>query len=1331
MTVAPPRGRGLALAARALAMQRAALKTILSYPHPNRGFLEYTGGEIRITLLHGTCVRLNAVQDITPASQRVLAEFRAAATVYMLEYFDGWARDIKTNPGDLFSFNAEMLYTLSAIASFATDLGSFTVMRDHLFHTWIGAFDPSWERVGTLWMQAGLRQSQLMLELLGAEGDVRRLNHYSDEAFNKGLKPIAHDLNHSSHPVMRMYGFVAAALADPERLEKTPAQVEETRQAFMRLFETTLSANGPATQQTRQYAYIAAVDGMNLLPKGTRSDTETTIDFLNLALRRKEVIPYITLKLLFEGASPSSSGAPREWLDVLERTLDLSRATDSNGLDGNADGLRQMLTEEIRDLRQRYPELGPAKVTRPWESVRRLADIDSLPGITRFEEFPQVAGDQVCFLGSGKDAAGKFFLQAFEVALAGGPPRALGLINVEPLRPAGNGYWPVDGFVYRLIQGGAVDDRNYYVSVRGGGVLVFPRDGTPASRINKNTGLPSDWARSLVAKDGYLYVVSSADDGAYLTKWNPKDKTSDVCISSLRKEARSPLDDIPGIRLRFMVDDTPRKRLLLGIGQQGERAGMRWDECRGGLWQLDTTNGELQRLLTTATGLHLGHARGIDHDSLFTANTLWVVQYDLETSVARYASFKPNMVPDEYIREMSIGEKTIKGAGWAEPDTERAGTRRVIERWLWLGEPFSRISADARTVELLDAQLMPNAQPIGPVWTMEPIGANRLILGDIRQLYLATLHNPSDETPGVHVNLMPLIDVEKDQVSGGWQMDGGRLTTDGQDAARMNVPYEPPEEYDFHIEFIRTAGVGDVCQILSHAGKQFVWTMGAYGTCHFFANIGGTYVENNPTRVKSTTLASNGQKHHCVVKVRKGSVSSYLDGSLVAYHETDYSDFSMPGGWHLEKGALGVAAWWSATQFNRIELVEVTGHGKPIAHVNPGVVRMANLFEADFIAPPRLPSGPTTTPATPIAPFLPTSADQAKARTKFKETYAIQLTDRTRHARQALADQLIEAAGNAAPRSADKFVLLMAARQCAINELDLTRAVASIDALGSAYDVNTLQLMLDTMLHIGGRANSAAEGAENCRAGLKLLNQLLAAGDIEAALAAGAVLKSVAVFDPMFSLIVQQRVKEVQATHVTLKEKLPKGDTAVTPLRIVDVLSMADAQAGAVHGNWTRTKGGLASDASKARFEFPYRPPAEYLVRVEFTRLSGNDGIDICVAKGSGSACWTAGGWGNTLCTFQAADGFPQTDNSIRTLDWIQNGQRMVSCFEVRNGIIRGYLNGELLSERKTNLQDMHDPHIETHARDISRLAITSWDCPTVFHRVEVLELSGHGETLR
>ena len=727
--------RTLALASRAVAMQQESLKEEIRGQHAGQSFMEYTGDDKRTTFLWGFAARLNAVEEVKAEFHPLISEFRSAAMAYLVDYYDAWAKSIATSPTDLINYNGGVYYAVETAANIAAGFPDFAVARDHLIHQWMKAFDRSWTVAPDLWLQAGLRQSQLMGTVLNKRSvSERGWKDYSDEKFQRSLTPVADDLNHSSCPVMRLYGSIATDLVNSQSAAPGPQAADRRLEAVLRQFEETLEHPGSPPMPTRQYAYVAAVDGIRLLSSGTKPAFEAAIDLLRRAARHRQLIPYAAMKLLMPILR--RDGRPRELAVALKETVDLSGAPDCQILDGNADGVRQMLVEELHSLREQNPGLSPEKVARPWNSARRLADASDLAGISELEDFARVSGENVYFIGSGTDAEGKSFVQAFEVSLKGGPPRALAKMEVGNDAKRDSIY---DGFGDHLIQGAALDDHNYYVSLYARGVVVFPRDSRPAARIDGASGLPSNWVRSLASVGGELYIVSSANDGAYLSKWNPNDKSLQVCISSLRKDTKSPLDDTPGLRIKFIIDDSPRKRLLLSVGQYSQRPGERWDDCRGGLWQFDTANGQMKHLLTAASGLDLGPARGVDHGFLYAATTLWVVEYDLAKDRARYSSFKPGSITESYIRELPIESAAMKGAGWSEPDSERPGTRRVIDRWLWIGQPFSRISADAKTVEQLDGRLAAGKEPIGPVSIMEPAAGIRLILGDRRQLYVVTL----------------------------------------------------------------------------------------------------------------------------------------------------------------------------------------------------------------------------------------------------------------------------------------------------------------------------------------------------------------------------------------------------------------------------------------------------------------------------------------------------------------------------------------------------------------------------------------------------------------
>jgi hypothetical protein len=936
----------VALESRAISLEQQSLDELLRANHDGQDYLSYTGGEHRITLLEGSLGRLGAVRNVDQTLQPRVAEVRAAAMKYIFSYFDGWSEAAGRDPGQLKNYDAEVLYGTIGIANISASLAEFAEARDRLFHRWIETFDVSWTRTDDLWMLSGKRQSTLMKTLFDL-GTIPS-DSWKDrnaEAWRKGLGNIAADLDHSSSPVMRMYGTIARTLANPKSSAASPQARDQAIQAVFAQLEKTLNNPGEHPQATRLYACIAAADAIHLLPGGTKSSTDLAIDLLNISIGRKQLIPQTVMELLREdSAFTALPDQPQKVLDALRRMLAFSARADVEVVDGNRDGLRQELSDEIHQLHKQFPDLGAEPVDKPWDAVRKLVDVRQLSGISRIEEFAQVAGDKVCFLGSGTDDHGAFFIQAFEVPLAGGVPKPLAKTTVEPLPPFDGNVFHTDlGFVYRLIQGGTVDDRNYYVCVHGEGVVVFPRDGSAAFRLDTVHGLPSNWARCAVAMGGVLYIAMSEEAGAYLAKWDPANRSIDIKMSTVRSEKKSPLDNLPGIRLHFMVADRAHNRLLLGVEEYGNRS-RNWDDAMGGLWQMDGGGGGMTHLLRTASDFGIGLFRGIDHGSLFTATTVCVIQTDLKTSQGRFVSISPAERTRDFIRDFGPGKETREGTGWDEPGTQQPGGRTVIDNWLWLGEPFSRISADGTTTQLLDAQLAPDSKPIGPVWTMERAGTNQLVLGDIRQLYVVKLRETNDslvtskkamplrKSPPRDghpvVNLVDLVDPPRDVVNGKWEVANGALVCTGSGCI-IQFLYQPPEEYDFRIVFTRTKHGDCVNQNCWEHGRQFMWMLNGYGsTTSGFELVNGK--GDNPTNKVTPPhqLLQDNQEYTSIVKVRKTGVEAYLNGKLISEWKTDYSDLSPFSGWGLARnGVVGLGSNGTTT-FRTVEVIEITGNGK-------------------------------------------------------------------------------------------------------------------------------------------------------------------------------------------------------------------------------------------------------------------------------------------------------------------------------------------------------------------------------------------------------------------
>ncbi|MBI3854335.1 MAG: hypothetical protein HY293_01445 [Planctomycetes bacterium] len=186
--------------------------------------------------------------------------------------------------------------------------------------------------------------------------------------------------------------------------------------------------------------------------------------------------------------------------------------------------------------------------------------------------------------------------------------------------------------------------------------------------------------------------------------------------------------------------------------------------------------------------------------------------------------------------------------------------------------------------------------------------------------------------PG-YVNLLKMADPAKDAVAGAWKLEDGKLQSPLGKFVRLEFPYQPPAEYDFKVVFTRLSGSNNVSQVLSRQGKGFLWIMelaqsrGAFGLCR------GQWITQaaNPSITELASSQDDPGPHTSLIEVRKDRVRVFFNGKLVRDWKTDYSDLSMNPDWKLRsEQVLGVACWESATEFQRVELTEISGKGKKL-----------------------------------------------------------------------------------------------------------------------------------------------------------------------------------------------------------------------------------------------------------------------------------------------------------------------------------------------------------------------------------------------------------------
>ena len=185
-------------------------------------------------------------------------------------------------------------------------------------------------------------------------------------------------------------------------------------------------------------------------------------------------------------------------------------------------------------------------------------------------------------------------------------------------------------------------------------------------------------------------------------------------------------------------------------------------------------------------------------------------------------------------------------------------------------------------------------------------------------------------TAGKPIDLMPLIDVKRDAAKGAWTKRDDGVACNKIQNGRLMIQYAPPEEYDYRIEFTRLDGNDGVIQTFSHSEHSIGLFMGSGGNVEYeLINIKGPSAKNNPSKVKSKSVLETGKRHTSLIKVRKDSITTYLDGREILSYRTDYSEFT--GVKDADSRGVGIGAWSSPTVFHVIEIIEVTGQGKPLA----------------------------------------------------------------------------------------------------------------------------------------------------------------------------------------------------------------------------------------------------------------------------------------------------------------------------------------------------------------------------------------------------------------
>jgi len=181
-----------------------------------------------------------------------------------------------------------------------------------------------------------------------------------------------------------------------------------------------------------------------------------------------------------------------------------------------------------------------------------------------------------------------------------------------------------------------------------------------------------------------------------------------------------------------------------------------------------------------------------------------------------------------------------------------------------------------------------------------------------------------------HVDLKSRIAVESDTVNGFWTREGADLKSDGTAFGRIEIPYEPPENYDFKIVFTTKTQRGDVAQLCYGITGAFTWKMGALSNRYAMFEAAANNGDNNESRYLAPPILESGKTYESIVRVRGNLVEGYLNGKRLSRLRLNptgarapYSYWVMP---HVK--TLGVGVWATVATFSTIEIDEIGAQGR-------------------------------------------------------------------------------------------------------------------------------------------------------------------------------------------------------------------------------------------------------------------------------------------------------------------------------------------------------------------------------------------------------------------
>jgi hypothetical protein len=244
---------------------------------------------------------------------------------------------------------------------------------------------------------------------------------------------------------------------------------------------------------------------------------------------------------------------------------------------------------------------------------------------------------------------------------------------------------------------------------------------------------------------------------------------------------------------------------------------------------------------------------------------------------------------------------------------------QASKEFLAVGEKWFAIATKA-TGRLLKRNAMAQARRL---YERALQGAEGLSRAQIEKRLAETRSSPAAAggAPSSPIDLLKIVDPKKDAFAGTWERDGANIKAVKASYSRLEIPYEPPDEYDLKMVF-QGVPVSEAVALLSRRGKGLGVGMKP-GLGH-----GAYYSSSAIVTLDGLSLAPN-TPHTLLVQVRLASIRAHLDGKELQEWKPDQNSLAPHPSWaNRNPQTLGIGATGDSMVFQSISIVEIAGRGK-------------------------------------------------------------------------------------------------------------------------------------------------------------------------------------------------------------------------------------------------------------------------------------------------------------------------------------------------------------------------------------------------------------------